>query len=108
MKGILPALHPSSFILSLWLATARSCRLPSRVGGRAGAQSAASDGDGGICRRQFLKAVLVLARPSLSLKPLVQRMRPPLHLILGLACVPALSLFAACQQSAARADAAPR
>jgi hypothetical protein len=35
-------------------------------------------------------------------------MLPPLRLILGLACVPALSLFAACQQPAARADAAPR
>ena len=35
-------------------------------------------------------------------------MRPPLRLILGFACVTALSLFAACQQPAARADAAPR
>ncbi|HEX8561212.1 MAG TPA: DUF1175 family protein [Pyrinomonadaceae bacterium] len=32
-------------------------------------------------------------------------MRPPLRLILGLACVAALPLFAACQQSAARAGA---
>ncbi|HEX8501895.1 MAG TPA: DUF1175 family protein [Pyrinomonadaceae bacterium] len=35
-------------------------------------------------------------------------MLPPLRLILGLACVPALSLFAACQPSAARPGAAPR
>ena len=35
-------------------------------------------------------------------------MHPPLRLILGPACVTALSLFAACQQSAARADVAPR
>jgi len=34
-------------------------------------------------------------------------MRPPLRLILGLACVFALSLFAACQQPAARAGAPP-
>jgi uncharacterized protein YfaT (DUF1175 family) len=35
-------------------------------------------------------------------------MRPPLRLILGPACVAALSLFAACQHTAARADAPSR